>query len=64
MKVRIDHNRCIGAATCVEICPEVFELREDGLAQLKEESLEPSLYDAVLEAAEECLAEAIIVEEI
>lgn len=63
MKVKIDYNRCVGAATCVEICPEVFELKEDGLAQVKQESPDSNLYDAIKEACEECPTEAIIVEE-
>ena len=26
----VDYDLCIGCGSCVEICPEVFELREDG----------------------------------
>ncbi|MCA9373655.1 MAG: ferredoxin [Candidatus Gracilibacteria bacterium] len=32
MKIKIDRNLCIGAAPCVAIAPEVFELDEEGKA--------------------------------
>ncbi|HEX8948338.1 MAG TPA: ferredoxin [Dissulfurispiraceae bacterium] len=25
----VDHDLCIGCGACVEVCPEVFELRDD-----------------------------------
>jgi len=25
----VDHDLCIGCEVCVELCPEVFEMRED-----------------------------------
>ncbi|KPK35385.1 MAG: ferredoxin [Nitrospira bacterium SG8_35_1] len=28
----IDWDECIGCGSCVEICPEVFELRDDAKA--------------------------------
>lgn len=62
MKVRIDYNRCIGALKCVEICPEVFEPREDGLAEVKIEVVPEELCDKVKEAAEECPTQAVIME--
>lgn len=35
MKVKIDQNLCIGCGTCVALCPEVFELKKDGKAYVK-----------------------------
>ncbi|HMR01486.1 MAG TPA: ferredoxin [Candidatus Gracilibacteria bacterium] len=32
MKIKIDRDLCIGAAPCVAIAPEVFELDEEGKA--------------------------------
>jgi ferredoxin len=29
MKPVINYDECTGCATCVELCPEVFELRDD-----------------------------------
>ena len=28
--VYIDEEECIGCGSCVEICPEVFQMKEDG----------------------------------
>ncbi|MBI4843732.1 MAG: ferredoxin [Nitrospirae bacterium] len=28
----IDYDLCIGCGSCVEVCPEVFELKDDGKA--------------------------------
>ena len=32
MKAKIDRDGCIGCGMCTEICPEVFEMADDGLA--------------------------------
>ena len=29
MKPIVDYDACTGCATCVELCPEVFELGDD-----------------------------------
>ena len=29
MKVRVDEDSCVGDGTCAEVCPEVFEMRDD-----------------------------------
>jgi ferredoxin len=66
MKVRVDEDLCIGDETCVEICPEIFEMNEEGLAVTKigdDEAVPESLEAACREAAESCPAEAIIIEE-
>ena len=28
----VDYELCIGCESCVELCPEVFEVRDDGKA--------------------------------
>lgn len=38
MKVWIDQDLCTGDGICTEICPAVFEMHDDGLAYVKEES--------------------------
>ena len=36
MKVWIDQDACTGDGLCAEICPDVFEMHDDGLAYVKE----------------------------
>ncbi len=62
MRVRVDQDLCIGDETCVELCPEVFEMDGD-VAVAKMEEVSEELEEACTEAAESCPAEAIIIEE-
>ena len=76
MKVRIDQDLCTGDGLCAEICPEVFIMRDDGLAYVQEDghifedpggalgmaSFEEGHLDAVIESAEECPGECIFIE--
>ena len=36
MKVWIDQDLCTGDGICVEICPDIFGMHDDGLAYVKE----------------------------
>jgi len=36
MKVWIDQDLCTGDGLCAEICPEVFVMKNDGLAYVQE----------------------------
>jgi ferredoxin len=73
MKVWIDQDLCTGDGLCEEICPDIFELKDDGLAYVKQDGsvlddpggaqglalVAESLLDAVTEASEECPGECI-----
>jgi ferredoxin len=61
VKVRIDKEMCVGDETCVEICPEVFEMEGD-VAIPKMENVPQNLEEKVKEAAISCPVEAIIIE--
>lgn len=63
MHVHIDHDLCTGDGICEEICPEIFEVREDGLAYVRDDDVPADLEDAVREAAAQCPSEAIVVGE-
>jgi ferredoxin len=75
MKVWIDQDLCTGDGLCVDICPSVFGMKDDGLAYVKEGGavLEPGgrtslalvpdgQEDLVRESAEECPGECIFIE--
>jgi len=61
MKVTVDRDLCIGVSNCVAMAPTVFTLDEENKAVV----LDPSSVDdkTLLEAAESCPEQAIIVED-
>ena len=51
MKVTVDYDVCASTGTCVQVCPEVFEIRADGdLYRLIEGDLPPELRAKATEA--------------
>ena len=50
-------DTCVACGLCVEICPEVFELKEE-FAAIKQNA-DLSLDKKIIEAEESCPAEAI-----
>ncbi len=61
MKVRVDRDLCIGVGNCVALAPTVFKLDEENKAVV----LDPSSVndDTLVESAESCPENAIIVED-
>jgi ferredoxin len=61
MNVKVDRDLCIGVSNCVAIAPTVFKLDDKDRAVV----LDPSSvdYDTLLEAAESCPENAIIIED-
>lgn len=63
MKVTIT-KQCMGDRNCNELCSEVFEYDEDQLLSIvKMDEIPKHLEAVVRQAAEECGADAIIIEE-
>ena len=63
MKASITKN-CMGDRNCNKLCAEVFEYDEDQLLSIVKHDVIPEhLEDIVRQAAEECGADAIIIEE-
>ncbi|NLA82585.1 MAG: ferredoxin [Clostridiaceae bacterium] len=61
MKASVDHDLCIGCGLCESICPQVFEMGDDGLAHVIGE-VTPDLEESAEEARESCPTEAITIE--
>ena len=59
MKVEVDREKCIGAATCVMIAPDVFELDSEMKAVVKD--VKAASPEVILEAAQSCPTLAISV---
>jgi ferredoxin len=34
--LKVDQEKCIGCGFCVSICPDVFELKDDGKSHVKD----------------------------
>jgi ferredoxin len=60
MKVRIE-DTCTACGLCVDTCPDVFEMGSD-IAEVTVDEVPSEFEEAVQQAADECPAEAIIVE--
>jgi ferredoxin len=60
-KIIIDEDLCEGCETCVELCPDVFELGENGKARVKN----PDALDTcnIEEAIDSCPAGALKLED-
>jgi ferredoxin len=37
MKYHVEEDSCIGCGLCAELCPNVFRLKEDGVAEAYED---------------------------
>lgn len=62
MKVKVNKEACIGCGACAAICPDVFEIDDEGLSTVKTEDITDALKDDVKEAVESCPTGAIIEE--
>lgn len=62
MKTFIDEELCIGCGLCVQVCPDVFEMKEDK-AITKTETLNSEHESDCREAADNCPVTAIKIEQ-
>ena len=62
MKVTVDYNVCASTGACMQVCPEVFEVRKDGYLYVLQEAPGEDLRAKVEMAADMCPTAAITVE--
>lgn len=59
-KFKVNKDICIGCGACAAICPEVFDIDDDGLAKtIKEENLTEEEVENATDAMEGCPTSAI-----
>ena len=63
MKVVVDFDMCASTGGCMQVCPEVFEVRSDGYLYILQENPGPELAKKLKEAVDLCPTAAISVEE-
>jgi ferredoxin len=63
MKVHVDADLCSGSGACIDTCPQVFELNQDGISVTKMTNVPEDLKQKCKEAAENCPTQAISIEE-
>ncbi|MEO0074475.1 MAG: ferredoxin [candidate division WOR-3 bacterium] len=62
MKVSVDRELCTGCELCVSSCPDIFEIDGD-IARTKVDIVPEGAEECVHQAAEDCPASAIKVED-
>lgn len=63
MKVTVDYDMCASTGACMQLCPEVFEVRSDGYLYVLQDEPPAELADKVHMAADMCPTAAISVED-
>ena len=59
MKVVVNKDNCIGCGACEAICPEVFQLNDEGISAVVCDEVNKDLEDDVRDAVEGCPTSAI-----
>ena len=59
MKVAVDADQCKGHGVCVGLCPEVFELTDDGYAWARNPDVPAEFEESVSVAVSACPEHAI-----
>ncbi|MFM2072380.1 MAG: hypothetical protein RLZZ623_2643 [Actinomycetota bacterium] len=63
MKVIVDFDVCASTGACMQVCPEVFEVRNDGYLYILQEEPAEELREKVTSAADMCPTAAITIED-
>ncbi len=60
MKIDVNKDACIGCGACAAICPDVFEMDDEGLSMAKENEVSSEFKEDVIDAIESCPTGAIV----
>jgi ferredoxin len=59
MKVKVDEDRCRGHGMCLTLCPDVFQMTDDGYAVADPSEVPGGLEAAAKDAIDSCPEQAI-----
>ena len=59
MKVKVNQEACIGCGACQAIADDVFEINDEGLSEVKVETVDDDKKEQTLEAIDSCPTSAI-----
>ncbi len=59
MKLKVNKDLCIGCGACQAVCPEVFEIEDDGLAGVIVDEIDEKVAEEAIDAKEGCPTSAI-----
>lgn len=62
-KIKVLKDACIGCGACQAIANEVFEISDDGLAEVIIDEIPQELEESAIDALENCPTSAIVEEE-
>lgn len=62
MKAEVIREDCISCGLCESVCPDVFELDDEGISVVKVDPIPEEFEDCAKEAEEGCPTDAIRVE--
>lgn len=54
MKAKIDRDGCISCGLCASLCPEVFRMADDGIAEAYREDVPQEVLGQAIEAQDSC----------
>ncbi|GAA1382203.1 ferredoxin [Pseudonocardia kongjuensis] len=63
MKVSVDEWLCAGHGLCEAAAPDVFEVNDEGIADVTDPNPAEALWPAVREGARLCPADAVLIDE-
>ncbi len=62
MKASLDRDGCISCGLCPSICPDVFRMADDGIAEVYREDVPAEAEEQAVEAQESCPVSVIFVQ--
>lgn len=63
MKAKVNDELCIGCGACCAVCPQIFEIGDEGFAVAKDEKINDDDLEDAKEAEDGCPTSAIRLEE-